>query len=77
MLLRAQISIDIEAADFVEAAEHQRMLETLLTDVRARYGDAVLDIRERRNRGLPASDARPSVRRAYEPNTGRLHAYVD
>lgn len=77
MLLRAQISIDIEAADFVEAAEHQRTLETLLTEVRARYAEAVLDIRERRTRVLPAPDSRPSAQRAYEPNTGRLHAYVD
>lgn len=77
MLLRAQISIDIEAADFVEAAEHQRMLETLLTDVRERYAEAVLDIRERRTRGPAVSASRAAPRRAYEPNTGRLHAYVD
>jgi hypothetical protein len=56
MKLHGQISIELEVGDFVEAAEHQRRLEALLAQVRATYPDAVLVMRERRERkafGLP------------------------
>ncbi len=50
MKLRAQIVVDIEAANYAEAAEHQRHLELLLENLRARYPTAQLQIRERRER---------------------------
>jgi hypothetical protein len=50
MKLRAQIVVDIDAGNFVEAAEHQRHLESLLEGIRTRYATAQLQIRERRER---------------------------
>ena len=50
MKLRARIVVDIDAANYAEAAEHQHVLESLLRDVRARYATAQLQIRERRER---------------------------
>ena len=52
MKLRAQIVVDINAEDYVAAAEHQRSLEELLTRVRAHYPNAQLSIRERRQRAV-------------------------
>ena len=53
MKLRAQIVVDIDAENYVEAAEHQRQLEVFLEQVRARYATAQLLIRERRERKEP------------------------
>jgi hypothetical protein len=53
MKLRAQIVVDIDAENYVEAAEHQRHLEVFLKHVRARYATAQLLIRERRERKAP------------------------
>jgi hypothetical protein len=50
MKLRAQIVIDIDAANYLEAAEHERKLELLLKEVRTCYATAQLQIRERRER---------------------------
>lgn len=50
MKLRAQIVIDINAANYAEAAEHQRHLELFLEQVKARYATAQLQMRERRER---------------------------
>jgi hypothetical protein len=50
MRLRAQIVVDIDAGDYVEAAEHQRLLQQYLEDIQARYPDASLTMRERRER---------------------------
>jgi len=55
MKLRAQIVIDIDAANFAEAAEHQRHLELILEQVKVRYPTVQLQMRERRER------------KAYEP----------
>ena len=51
MRLRAQITIDIDAKDFVDAADHQRRLEALVTSIKQEYHQAALLLRERRERG--------------------------
>jgi hypothetical protein len=40
LTLRAQITIEVSALDYVEAAEHQRRAEALLEVVRAEYATA-------------------------------------
>jgi hypothetical protein len=50
MRLQAQIFLNIDASDFMEAAKHQSCLEKYLRDIQARYPDARLSIRERRQR---------------------------
>ena len=50
MRLRAQIIVDIDAGDYVEAAEHQNTLLRYLRDIKAQYPDASLTMRERRER---------------------------
>lgn len=40
LTLRAQITIEVSALDYVEAAEHQRRAEALLEVVRAEYAGA-------------------------------------
>lgn len=50
MKLRAQIVVDIDAENYVEAAEHQRHLELCLEHIRARYATAQMQFRERRER---------------------------
>lgn len=48
MRLKATFTIDLEAADFISAAERQRDMERLLQDIRAQYASAELKITERR-----------------------------
>ena len=57
MRLRAQIVVDIDAGDYVEAAEHQNLLQQYLKEIQLRYPDASLTMRERRERrdGLAGS----------------------
>ena len=50
MKLCGQISIDLNVGDFVEAAEHQKRLEALLQQIRETYPNAMLVMRERRER---------------------------
>lgn len=50
MRLRAQILIDIEAADFAEAAAHQLRIEHVFAEVRSCYEQAQLEFRQRRLR---------------------------
>ena len=50
MRLRAQIVVDIDADDYVEAAEHQSALQHYLTEIQTRYPNASLTMRERRER---------------------------
>jgi hypothetical protein len=50
MRLRAQIIIDIDAGDYVEAAEHQNVLQRYLKEIQTRYPAASLTMRERRER---------------------------
>lgn len=73
MKLRAQITIDIEADDFVDAAEHQRKVESLMLVVKRDYSQADLLFRERRDRPVRGALAPPSA--AHVHYTGRLHEY--
>ena len=50
MRLRVQIIVDIDAGDYVEAAEHQNTLQRYLHNIQAQYPDASLTMRERRER---------------------------
>ncbi len=72
MKLRALITIDIDAEDFIAAADHQRRIAGLIADLMGAYEQADLSFRERRPRpersfGRPP----PGVRQG----TGRLHDY--
>ncbi len=73
MKLRAQILIDIEAEDFVAAADHQRRIQIIMDDVRRAYGQAELVFRERRPRALCPGEPALLVRQG----TGALHQYED
>jgi hypothetical protein len=76
MKLRATIVIDIDAADFVEAADHQRTIEGFLIDLKRNYGDAALDFRESRTtrRGRQKT---PSRLLPQNQAVGRMRPYVD
>lgn len=74
MRLRAHITIDIDAADFVSAAAHQRRVESILTIVKQDYAQANLELRERRERTDLPSEARPT--KPGRP-TGALNHYED
>jgi hypothetical protein len=50
MRLRAQIVVDIDADDYVEAAAHQNALKSYLEEIQARYPNAEMTMRERRER---------------------------
>lgn len=76
MKVRATITIDIDAVDFIEAAEHQRQVETLLGEVKKAYGAAVLDFRERRTSRRDRIRVPPPTRQVNS-KTGRLKTYVD
>jgi hypothetical protein len=73
MKLRAQITIDILAEDFRDAAEHQARVEGLMQAVRREYGQASLEFRERRDR--PPRRPPAGVAPARLHYTGRLHEY--
>ncbi|MCS6625427.1 hypothetical protein N0B44_21170 [Roseibacterium beibuensis] len=76
MKLQAIITIEIDADDFVEAADHQRRIEALMQHLRDPYPDAGLVFKERRaaRRGPPAANlqSRPLPR-----PSGKLRNYVD
>ncbi len=69
--LRVAITIDIDALDYLEAAEHQRRLETCLSSVKTEYPDVAVSIKERR---APKPERTSSPRR-FHLQSGRLHAY--
>ena len=71
MKLRAQIVVDIDAVDFAAAAEHQRLLESLLENVRVRYATAQLQIRERRERNAHLAPEPQFTPRIVQASDGR------
>ncbi|MBU1538164.1 MAG: hypothetical protein KKC29_02380 [Alphaproteobacteria bacterium] len=73
MKLRAQITIDILANDFVDAAEHQRRIEVLMQAVQQEYHQAELMFRERRDRPLRGNQVAAEPRSVHY--TGRMHEY--
>jgi hypothetical protein len=68
--LRAEIVIEFDAADFLEAASHQSRLAKVVADLQQEYPAAKLGIRERRNRGPKEVELRPTSR-----PTGNLRRY--
>lgn len=50
MKLCGQISVELDVGDYIEAADHQKRLETLLRQIRDIYPAATLVMRERRQR---------------------------
>jgi hypothetical protein len=70
--LRVDISIEIEAADFIEAAGHQAAFQRHLSELHAEYPQAVMTIRERRGPRLTPVKRSEKLRRS-----GVLHQYVD
>jgi hypothetical protein len=50
MMLSGRISVELTVEDFIAAADHQKRLEGLLAHIRDVYPDAILEMRERRER---------------------------
>ncbi|MCR5880295.1 hypothetical protein [Phenylobacterium sp. J367] len=64
MKLSGQISVELNVADYVEAADHQQRLERILERIRDIYPDATLAMRERRQpKAGPVSPPPQSVSR--------------
>ena len=72
MRLKATFTIELDAADFVAAAELQRELEQTLSELRRQFPQAELKLTERRRREQ-TPDSRRNVRGAGI--TGRLNTY--
>jgi hypothetical protein len=68
--LRVTISIDIDAEDYLEAAEHQKKIQTYLASVQAEYPEAAILVKERRG---PRPEI--SASRAVRVHSGKLRAY--
>lgn len=73
MKLWGQISVELTVGDYVEAADHQRRLEDILRQVKEAYPEAVLSMRERRQRKSQPR-VRPLPRSA---TTGNLNQYFE
>ena len=74
MKLRADITININATDYISAADHQRAIENLYETIRNLYADAVLEFRQVRERyAAPSQVVRPRGRNA----TGALALYEE
>lgn len=71
MRLKAMFTIELDASDFVAAAELQKKLELTLAELQQKFPQATLKLTERRQRG-PADR---SVRAAGI--TGRMNVYRD
>jgi hypothetical protein len=72
--LRAQITIDIEAADFVAAADHQKRVESFIDGIREVYSDTNLVLKERR---ILAGPREPRPEPVQRRATGKLHSYPE
>ena len=73
MFLRAELAIEVEAPDYVSAADHQRRLEALVETLRENYDRVDFSLRERRpptGRG-----AAPKPRQTFK--TGNLNDYEE
>lgn len=75
MKLRAVITVEVDAADFVEAAEHQRRIESCLSELQGVYPGACMTFQERRQRRR--GGAPPGVAATPKHATGRLSLYAD
>lgn len=77
MKLKATIVIDIQADDFVDAADHQRRIEAAVAEINERYPRAWLDFREQRGRAAGPDER--SRRQPASPSVTPmgLRPYVD
>lgn len=73
MRLKAMFTIELDASDFVAAAELQKKLEVTLSELQQTFPQATLKLTERRPRALVEriEGMRPAG------ITGRLNAYLD
>jgi hypothetical protein len=69
--LRVTVTIDIDATDFLEAAEHQKRVEKFLGAVQGEYPSAFVSVKQRRR---PSADG-PAAPRTLKFSTGRLNTY--
>lgn len=69
--LRVTVTIDIDAADFLEAAEHQKRVEKYLDSVQTEYPSAFVSVKQRRRAGADG----PATPRTLKFSTGRLSSY--
>ena len=69
--LRVTMTIDIDATDYLEAAEHQKRLETCLGVVRDSYPSLAVEVRERRG----AKSRAQAATRPFRVQSGKLNAY--
>jgi hypothetical protein len=74
MKLRAQIVIEVEALDFVSAANHEQNIQAIFKSLKKDYDGAQLEFREVRSKALKSGGAPLQKMRRY---TGSLHEYVD
>ena len=73
MILRAELAVELEAADYATAADHQRRLETFVNAMKAEFGDVSFRLRERRVLARDKVRAEPRTRLS----TGNLNDYDD
>ncbi len=66
--LRFAVTLDVEASDYVEAAAHQKRVETCLMTLASEYPGVSVEMRERRE-----GPRRPPNRGAV--STGRVSLY--
>jgi len=62
--LRIDISIEIEAADFIEAAAHQGAIQRNVETLRGEYPQAIMTIKERRGPRLTPVKRPEKLRRS-------------
>jgi len=74
--LRVEIVVDVDAHDFVEAAEHQATLQAFGAKLRADYPAASMKITERRGTRMIRIKPAPPLQRssAVKPYAPRRHA---
>lgn len=77
MKLKATIVIDIDADDFVDAADHQRRIEAAVAKIHERYPRAWLDFREQRGRAAAAEDRSRRQPAALSVTPAGLRPYLD
>jgi hypothetical protein len=71
MKFTAQITVEVEADTFASAADHEREINKLYQEFRARYGECRLEIKQRRvQHATPAKTRTGRIR-----HTGNLAQY--
>lgn len=72
--IRVAIMIDVDAADYLAAAEHQARIERHLQQIRDEYPAAVLSVSQRR-RTAERTARNGEIRRLVGVRTGNLNRY--